>query len=147
MQSPRVFLLWRCGLIQNISLEADLILIPQYFYNHISPLVLRYTHFFFSPSCYPAAYEGPGPGIESQLQLRPTLQAAATLAPLTHCARQGSNLCPGTAETPPAPVHHSRNSRCTSSLMQRISAPTFFCLFVCLFRATPAAYGGSQARS
>ena len=54
----------------------------------------------------------------------------ATLDPLTHCAGQGIK---------PLPLQHP----------EPLWLDSFFCFvfFVCLFRATPGAYGGSQARA
>ena len=42
--------------------------------------------------------------------IQATLAESATPDPLTHCARWGWNLHPGTAEKLLIPLHHSRNS-------------------------------------
>jgi len=67
--------------------------------------------------------------------------------PLTHCVGvdQGSNLYPGTAQTPPILLHHSRNSysvffptRCLKDFVfifgfqQRISRGVCVCLYLCV---------------
>ena len=83
-----------------------------------------FSHFWPSPRCMAV----PGPGIESEPQLRQPW----ILNPL-HWARDRTDISTETSWII-NPLHHSSNS-------------SLICIFFCLFRVTPAAYGGSQARA
>ena len=88
------------------------------------------SFFCFVLFCHPTAYRVPRPGIRSepQLQPMPQLRHHWILNPL--CWTGGLNLCSRALEMPLIPLYH-RGHAWKSAFFKR---------------ATPTAYGGSQAR-
>ena len=70
--------------------------------------VFRWVSFFFSFFAIPGHMEFLGRGSDPSCSFD-LHQSCSNARFLTHCAGQGSNLCPSTPEMPPISLHHSRN--------------------------------------